>query len=286
MRCVKSVQMNEESFRFFRLRVNCGEEIEWSAVDYSSGEIPVLLGAEYSGFFSPGDIIDGFLYGFAPMRLRVVGLLDDGSAVFLNDEYGLDHSLDTSIVIPYPPILGRSKVGNDELFPTLASMMIWGFLSPSSGEKDDAVAVLDSAAAKSGFHDYEMMMENSYAIQNSYLRQLVKENRLLLGAIIVLLFSVVSFVVLQLDKLSVATKENRLLIRKNLGYGERAIVRDESWILFVEEVLFAVISFSIYCSQLYREPFSFFVCAATLLCFLVVDAAVQRKLFRVVLREA
>ncbi|MBE8147277.1 hypothetical protein IOD13_18850 [Brevibacterium casei] len=71
---VRSFQMNERAFDFYSLEAVDGPGIDWSEVDYSTRTIPVILGADYSGIYAVGDVVEASYY-FEDFSLVVSGFL-------------------------------------------------------------------------------------------------------------------------------------------------------------------------------------------------------------------
>ncbi len=102
---IKSVQLDFRAFQLFGLRTEEGEGFTEAntSIRHFSDPIPVILGYEYKGYFSVGDVIDIGMTGTEYVySCRVAGILQRGSQI---PEFGYITqdmvSLDPYILFPY-----------------------------------------------------------------------------------------------------------------------------------------------------------------------------------------
>jgi hypothetical protein len=81
---VHSFQLNEQAAKFYNLRVSKGSMPDWSSIDYSQKQIPVLLGADYQKLYDLGDVIAGS-FAFDTFGFKVVGFLKEASSIYYQE---------------------------------------------------------------------------------------------------------------------------------------------------------------------------------------------------------
>ena len=124
---IKSIQLNETAYEFAGLSVQDGVPIDWDAVDWGSGRIPVLLGNEYRGVYELGARFTGAVI-LQEQELEVVGFLEPDSAVYFRGE--ANHYLDDTVIVPYPPTLaGLDRAALDRLDPELFGRLVFQVLN-------------------------------------------------------------------------------------------------------------------------------------------------------------
>ncbi len=181
---VKAIELSRAAFDFAGLRVRGGPGIDWESVDYRSDEIPVVLGDSYAGSYSVGDHIPGNLL-FRDLTFTVAGFLDPGSSMYLRGD--LDHPLDDTIVVPYPPELSGLQGVDRDFLGILAFQVLNGDLAvdrPSS--TDGVLAALDAVGHDSGFSHWSITGVPDYLVELAAVRQIVTDNLALLTVLLVL----------------------------------------------------------------------------------------------------
>ena len=252
---VKSMQMNHEMFGFSRLTIDVGSPPDWSAVDYTSGSIPVLLGADYRGVYEVGDAFQADVYG-APQRLRVEGILSPGSAVFYRGD--LDHYLDDTVVLPYPSDIGQLVRQDRYLGGIVAFAMLNTDLAASSSMSyDDVVDELASIAARTGFHDYSLQGVPTYLVQLRLVRQIIVDNFVLLTTVLLTIGAATVTVCAWINRTLCSRRRRWGQICRTVGMSDRRITRTagQTWAVEYAAVL---VLYSIGCAVLpnhHASPF-------------------------------
>lgn len=278
---VKSVQLNRNAFEFFNLEVALGHGIEWDNISYLSGKIPVLLGSAYAGTYSVGDEIDCWLYGSSHLQLKVNGFLEPNSTVFLADDYGPNHSIDTSIVVPYPTILDIESTCEPDLLPNLIWMMLSGFVAvPENAQQDAAISTLDRCAAISGFHNYEMIQTSSYALQNLQLRTLMKSRFQILEAISIVALAGALLTAFALNVPIIRNRKARDRVWTIVGLEPKKMQKVDLTIRAMELFLVICVLFIVFLLQTYREEQAALACLGAFALFVVGDVLLQQALIK------
>lgn len=243
-RDVLSMQMNNQAFDFAHLALQKGKLPDWENVDYSTGKIPVLLGANYSGVYELGDEIEGQLY-FQPFTFQVSGFLEPDSSMFYKN--AINFFLDDHLIIPYPPKFTA---------PTAESLYFDGFLSfaminsdvvaPKSVSSDEVLGHLDTIGRETGFTNYALIGVPQYLTQFSLTRTLLIDNAWLVG-LLQLALGVGSALVLTV--LGVFAYRRRIVamdVRWKIGAPGESLEKSMASMVFVEWVLIAVLFALVY----------------------------------------
>lgn len=187
---VKSIQLNETAYEFAGLSLQDGQPIEWDAVDWGSGQMPVLLGAEYRGVYELGERLTGSVI-LQEQELEVVGFLEPDSAMYFRGD--ANHYLDDTVIVPYPPTLaGLDRATLDRLDPELFGRLVFQVLNADlavdrSLDFGGVVARLDEIGDETGFRSYTLLGVPTYLVQLSLVRQLIQDNLVLITALLVVL---------------------------------------------------------------------------------------------------
>jgi hypothetical protein len=201
---IKSIQLNETAYEFAGLSVQDGEPIEWDAVDWGSGQMPVLLGAEYRGVYELGQHLTGAVI-LQEQELEVVGFLEPDSAMYFRGE--ANHYLDDTVIVPYPPTLaGLDRGVLDRLDPELFGRLVFQVLNADlavdrSLDFGGVVARLDEIGDDTGFRSYTLLGVPTYLVQLSLVRQLIHDNLVLVTALLVVLTAGVAIITAFLNRL-------------------------------------------------------------------------------------
>ncbi len=201
---IKSIQLNETAFEFARLSVQDGKPIDWDAVDWASGRIPVLLGNEYRGVYELGQRLTGSVI-LQEQELEVVGFLEPDSAMYFRGE--ANHYLDDTVIVPYPPTLaGLDRAALDRLDPELFARLVFQVLNADlavdrSLDFGGVVARLDEIGDDTGFRSYTLLGVPTYLVQLSLVRQLIQDNLVLVTALLVSLTAGVGIITAFLNRL-------------------------------------------------------------------------------------
>jgi hypothetical protein len=182
---VKSLQINRKAFEFYGLHLEDGQTLDWDAVDYVAGSVPVVLGDAYRESYEVGDDIDGTLY-FTDLHLRVAGFLEEGSSLFYKGD--INHYLDDVMVVPYPAELTSLLKDDVYVGGIVAFAMVNADLAAAKDvDTDGVLAALESIASRTGFHEYTLTDIPGYLVQYGLVKRIVHDNFWLLTSIVLLL---------------------------------------------------------------------------------------------------
>jgi len=212
---IRTLQMNQQAFEFFDLRISEGEIFSWEDIDYSNNHIPILLGAEYRDIYHVGDVLEGTFLS-VEFQFEVIGFFEANSAIFY---FNLpEYYLDKYIVIPYPYSLQAFALVEDGgQFKTdpwfrgsLSLGMIIGDLVVESGPDalGNVLNTLSIVADVSGFGQYRIMGVPDFAVQFGRMVSILSYNQRLLVIALSLCMALVGVI-------SVVT--SRFLFKKRLS---------------------------------------------------------------------
>ncbi|MCO1340097.1 hypothetical protein BJH93_14560 [Kocuria polaris] len=183
---VKSLQLNQNAFDFYRLEVDEGDGFDWDAVDYTSGTLPVLLGSSYSGVYDVGDVMRGSYY-FRPVEFEVMGILDDRASIYYQGE--LNHYLDHYLLLPYPQKVGEFTAAEQDFAGILYFAMVNADLAaPKGSDTDEVLREIAMVAETSGFDQYSLLNLPNYMVQFSLVKSVIQGNAALVKSIGAMLF--------------------------------------------------------------------------------------------------
>ncbi|MCD5160428.1 ABC transporter permease family protein [Enterococcus casseliflavus] len=94
----KSLQINNKVLQRFKLRLSQGNLFSQEDYQYNDNKISVILGDNYSEYFSVGDKIQ-ISYLFKNFEAKVIGFVEKGERIVFN-EYD-DYVLDDRIILPF-----------------------------------------------------------------------------------------------------------------------------------------------------------------------------------------
>jgi hypothetical protein len=277
VRDVKSIQMNREAFEFAGLDAVDGARVDWGAVDYDTGALPVLLGADLADSYVPGDRISGSFL-FRDVVLEVVGFLEPASTMYFRGE--LNRNLDDTILVPYPPSLANADL-ESEFLGMLGFQMLNGDVvveRHSGGDRtNDLLAQLDALADGTGFHDWSLTGVPTYVVQMSLVRQILVDNVVLVVAILVLLAVAVAVLWVFLGAVLLRRRTGVAHAYRTVGVDERTIARMTLPTTLLEVGL-ALTTFLVACSLLpNRNGVVAALTACLVLAWIAVDGLVQRR---------
>lgn len=222
VRLVRSLQMNRETFEFYRLAVSSGTPPAWDDVDYLSRRLPVLLGSGYEGTYQVGDLLEADLYA-EQLTLEVVGFLEPASSMFYQGE--LNVFLDDYLLLPYPPTLG--DLDDDHTFSGILTFaMLNGDLAvPTGVPTDDVLADLREISLATGFTDYALLGVPTYLVQLALVRQVVQDNLALVVSTQIMLAVTVVGAALVISTYLSRRRRRRDLVRWTLGRSPDELAR-------------------------------------------------------------
>lgn len=220
---VKSVQMNQATFDFYNLDAGGDAAIDWGAVDYSSGSVPVLLGANYEGVYAVGDQLTVDYYS-KPTQMTVAGFLPPDASMFYQGN--INFFLDDYLLVPYPDSIEGAPAADKTFYGILAFAMLNANIAVAQDQPDDTVVrALESAATSSGFDQYALLNVPTYLTQFAAVRALVQEN---FGLVLTveLLITCAALVMSAVLTLSAdRRRERRVRVFWELGFGRRTLNR-------------------------------------------------------------
>lgn len=281
---IKSLQLNEQTFRFYNLSVDGGAEPDWDAVDYAGDTIPVLLGSDYRDVYQVGDEITG-LYYFKETTFKVSGFLSDGTSIYYKDDP--NYYLDSSIVVPYPAELSTST-GNDFGFMArLAFAMVNGDVAaPKSLESQDVLGILNTIGAESGFQDFSLLNMPEYLVQLSFMRTLIADNSVLVCAAQALVVAATAIVVFFIDRALAAYRRDKAHIWRIAGDDREKALARLGVSMAVPDLIALALGLGIAACLPNDSAMAAIEAGAIFLVLIAVDFAVQRLLVAPARRES
>lgn len=212
---VKSMQLSQSTFDFYKLAGQIGSDLDWGAVDYDSASIPVLLGSNYNGVYAIGDQLTVDYYS-KPTQMRVAGFLQPNSSMFYQGD--INYFLDDYLVVPYPRSITGLPESDQTFYGILAFAMLNADIAVSRNQPDGAVfRALQSASNSSGFDHYALLSVPSYLTQFNSVRTLIKENLALVLTVEVLVAAASLVMCASLTVSMTRRRESRIRIFWQLG---------------------------------------------------------------------
>ncbi|MDO4888722.1 MAG: hypothetical protein Q3979_08510 [Actinomycetaceae bacterium] len=264
---VKSMQMNRKTFEFYKLRAAEGSAIDWEAVDYSSGRIPVMLGDAYRGTYDVGSTFKGEFY-FREFTFEVVGFLPKDASMYFFGEF--NQYLDHHILLPYPPRLEGCTALEQDFCANLTSAAINTDMAvPKGTSTNDLLTRLNALSSASGFDRYGVNSISTHAIQLSFMRKLIENNSGLLQALVILVAVLAAFVLFVVNRHVAGRRAKKAGMWQLMG-ASRAAVEKRLWGLRAVEYALAGVVLTVAALHMpQHNPMSMFVAAGV-----VVGAAV------------
>jgi hypothetical protein len=236
---VKSVQLNQATFDFYRLAGQGDTDLDWGAVDYESETIPVLLGAGYDGVYAVGDRLTVDYY-FKPTQMRVAGFLPPHASMFYQGD--INYFLDDHLVVPYPKSITGAAESDPEFYGILAFAMLHANIAVDRGQPDSAVfTALRNAATTSGFDQYALLSVPSYLTQFSTVRALIHDNFALVLTVEFLIAAASLVMSAILTSSATRRRERRIRVAWELGQSRSDLGRAVLTIAALEYVGLAVV---------------------------------------------
>jgi len=189
---IKSIQMNKNTFDFYKLEVDLGNTINWENVDYQTRKIPILLGDSYRNIYNIGDVINGIYYNQL-FEFKVVGFIKKNSFIFYKGKS--EKYLDDYLVIPYPLELSSNDQEDNQFKGILYFAMINGdIVAESKGNTLQYVLEkMDIISQKTSFDKYTILGVNNFVVQHKKMLSIFNVNK---NLILVILFLSVLMVTL------------------------------------------------------------------------------------------
>lgn len=280
---IKSLQINRHVFDFYGLRVEEGDSIDWNRVDYAADEIPVLLGHSFKGVYGLGDKLPGWLYGHEKL-FEVAGFLEANSAVYYHGE--ANYYLDESVVVPYPASLAYDSFPDKELYGIVSFAAVNSDLAVQ--KKVDSKSVLTRLSLigqASGFQDYTLLNVPDYLVQLTLMRQIIEDNFALVALIQVLLSATAFIVIVVIDQALCNRRKRKTALWMIVGDDSMAAAR-RHWRLWSVEYAARLVCLLLALWLLPNQNgVSLLTALGALVCFVFVDALVQRLMLAALLRR-
>ena len=151
---VNSYQLDERAFTMQHFVMYEGRafdsfEYNYNNYDHSQNTIPIILGYNFSEYYSVGDTIP-FLYFQTEWNGAVVGILEEGTTFEAN---GQQYNMDNVIVLPY---LSEVSFEDEMLTKIYYSSKNWGYATTTNPEDFDAMSVEVSNISNDNNVKYEI----------------------------------------------------------------------------------------------------------------------------------
>ncbi|MEI3614839.1 hypothetical protein [Pseudogracilibacillus sp. SO30301A] len=233
---VKTVQMNGLALNMFPLEIADGESFISEDFQYKeNGEIPVLLGSEYSQYFDVGDSIKGS-YIFKEFNFIVKGFLKPYS--FVERPQFPEINLERSIVMPAMEFEDPKSL-DDEEFQLRHYMQLINGAIYSENDRSNVDQQLQYAREVSGFSHSTLLGESTTTL-GAYFDALAQhKNWLIFFAVVLFLVCVGGTSMVMVKK----TKENSKNIMIHLISG--GTIQQISRIIYGEVTVLVLIPTSI-----------------------------------------
>ena len=192
---IKSAYVDEGYVREFPLEVSSGRTFEDE--DYSSEDMPVILGSEYKGIYNVGDTFDYFDYTNKKIRkLEVIGILKSNTYSF---SMGEAESLDNFVICPYQTI--NPSTANKEMYDGWIN-----HCTVITNDKDKALEEIRKESSDLELYNFKL---NSWKSMTTRLVQSVSEEAMksILLSIAIFLFVSVGIVAVQLNRIKSSLRE-------------------------------------------------------------------------------
>lgn len=187
---IKSMQMNHDTFDFYKIKLSHGEKFAWNEIDYKSNDLPVLLGSNYNGIYEIGDSFIGKYY-FKEFNMIVKGFLAPNT--FINYKGETEFYLDRYVILPYPVLCESANLSDSADFEfkgILYFAMINGKLA-SSFTKEDIIYEIKRIADETNFMEFSIIGLPELSSKYKELLSVINENQILLNTSILLLLILV-----------------------------------------------------------------------------------------------
>lgn len=218
---VKSIQMNQNTFDFYNLKVASGKDIEWENVTYNSDKIPVVLGSKYENIYQIGDFIKGDFYS-KKMEFEVIGFLEKNASLFYKNE--INHFIDNYLIIPYPAFIGMPNDQNHYFSGILYFAMLNGdIVADKKISNTKVINELTKISDKSNFYDYTLIGLPTYLTQFNLIRNIITKNLTLIYSMAFLLLVVISTINIVINKELLSRRFPKYFYMNILGYSSKRI---------------------------------------------------------------
>ena len=202
----KSLQLNKASFDYYKLSGDIDHNFSWNQVDLQADEYPIFLGYNYKNKYKLGEIFEGE-YLFRPFKFKIVGFLNQSSAVFYRQD--VNFYLDNYLIFPYPE---KIPPLNDKNFD-FERMLLFNLINGDiiyQGNIDGVMSQVESYGRESQFEHYSFINVPNFYIDNLNLKNTLEDNRKL---IIIISFIFIVFVLIIMGYIN-----NKIFINNKMLY--------------------------------------------------------------------
>lgn len=275
-RDVKSIQMNRDTFDFYRLGLASGDSIPWEGVDYRSERVPVLLGSNYQGVYEIGDTLQANLYS-KDFTFEVSGFLEPASSMFYKNE--INFYLDDYLLVPYPPQLDGFDEADQFFYGILYFAMVNADITASKDlTTDEVLEEIFTVSRDTGFSDYSLINVPTYLVQFTLVKRVIQDNHALLVSIQVMLAAAVLGAVAAINTHLSRRRRRRDLVRWTLGHSQTALTTTLTFSWLVEAFLALTVFITGYALMPNKTPTALSGVVTALAVCAALDALHQRYL--------
>lgn len=252
---VKSVQLNQKAFEFYKLTIKDGETLDWGSLSFSVTQpYPLILGSNYRGHYQVGDLLVADLY-MKDISFQVVGFLPPNSSIYyqLTPEFYLDDYM----IVPYPSLL--SKVGAEDF--SFEGMLYFSMLNSQFVTRLPMEKILDIVqhqSYESGFTDFSIKEIGNFRLKYEQLIALVGHYRWLIVMLLVVLILIFAYLITSLILLILHCQRDLIGVSYLLGYPlkSKIVFKVCSLLCFTSVIICAFIELTRF-DQLRLVPFVF-----------------------------
>lgn len=184
---IKSLQMNQKSFKFFNLDISEGRKWEDNDFNDTKDFVPVLLGDSYKKIYKIGEKFT-INYYLKDIDVKVIGFLNQNSKVLFNGDP--EFYLDRYILLPY--LNYNAPVSKEDYrFQTIAYFaMVNGYVVTDNDQSKirSMMERIKVISEMSSFENYSFIGLNPHLQQYNGLMMVIQENRDLIKIIFFISF--------------------------------------------------------------------------------------------------
>lgn len=215
---VKSFQMNQKAFDFYKLKVEEGDRIDWGGISLvDSDSYPILLGSHFRKHYKLGDKITAEFY-MKTVTFEVKGFLEPNSYVFYKGN--AEFYLDDYIVIPYPTELPEIKA-KDFTFEGVLYFAMINSQFATRLPREKVLAVLREQSEKSGFFAFSLLEVDHFLIKYEQLLSVISRLQILLIMLLVALGILFLYVIGSILVFILRYRADEIRISWLIGYNIR-----------------------------------------------------------------
>ncbi|WP_129600108.1 hypothetical protein [Anaerophilus nitritogenes] len=247
---IKSVQLNQQAFNFFKLDVSHGRI--WTNEDFKDqgNTIPVLLGDSYKNVYEIGDELNISYIG-KEINAKVIGFLKSNSKIFYNED--TEFYLDRYILLPFfkynDPV--SKEDSNFQFFSYY--MLINGYVvtdneTPKIRNMMEEIEVLSQITS---FKEYSFIGANPHLKQYHCLMMTIQENSKLVKCFFMISTGLNLFLLSLLLYLQQKRRLSSYAIHYMQGATKFSIIRQQ-WLEISIIMLLSFITYFIILDQIFK----------------------------------